>query len=132
MTSFFANVVDFNKRVLHIEPRPMGFLSEAENDITIKSLKEEVKEFSDARIEGDIVNSVDAIIDLMYFGVGALYKMGLTAGQIERCCDVVHSANMEKKLGVNHRRGDGTAADAVKPAGWVPPDQRIAAVLGDS
>jgi predicted HAD superfamily Cof-like phosphohydrolase len=129
MSKFFENVVDFNQKVLKIEPRPIGFLTEAENQITDKSLKEELKEFSDARVEGDLIGSVDALIDLMYFATGALYKMGLTADSIKQCGQAVHEANMEKKLGVNHRRGDGSAADAVKPADWVTPEARIGAIL---
>jgi predicted HAD superfamily Cof-like phosphohydrolase len=41
----------------------------------------------------------------------------------------VHEANMEKKLGVVAKRGDGSAADAVKPEGWIPPEGRIEAIL---
>jgi hypothetical protein len=36
---------------------------------------------------------------------------------------------MEKKLGVNAKRGDGSAADAVKPEGWESPEHRIGAIL---
>lgn len=127
--SFPHQVVEFNSRVLNIQQRPKDMLCKAEYDISVKCLKEEVQEFEEAYHKGDYIGAVDAMIDLMYFAVGVLYKKGLSADQIELCCTAVHEANMEKKLGVNHRRGDGSAADAVKPEGWVPPEQRIIDIL---
>ncbi len=127
--SFPYQVVEFNQRVLKIEPRRIGALPPAEYDITVKSLKEEVEEFQEAHVKGDIIGGIDALVDLMYFAVGALYKKGLTAESIVDCMTAVHEANMEKKLGVNARRGDGSAADAIKPEGWVAPEERIALIL---
>lgn len=130
--SFPHQVVEFNSRVLNIQQRPKDMLSKAEYDISVKCLKEEVQEFEEAYNQGDYIGAVDAMIDLMYFAVGVLYKKGLSANQIESCCTAVHEANMEKKLGVNHRRGDGSAADAVKPEGWVAPEQRIIDILDET
>lgn len=128
--SFAHKVVDFNNRVLKIEQRPLGMLNEAELNISIKCLDEESKEFSEAAENGDFIGMVDALIDLKYFATGILYKMGLTADQINECESAVHDANMEKKLGVVSKRGDGSAADAVKPEGWTPPEQRLGEILG--
>lgn len=129
ITSFASNVVDFNRRVLNIEPRPVGLLTQAELDISKKCLIEEITEFSEAAASGDLIGMIDALIDLKYFATGVMYKMGLTSVTIDTCEQAVHDANMEKKLGVNARRGDGSAADAVKPQGWVGPEERIAKVL---
>ena len=92
-------------------------------------MNEEVQEFSDAHIIGDYVGCVDAMIDLMYFAVGVMYKMGVTPDKINLCMTAVHESNMGKKLGVNYRRGDGKAADAIKPADWVSPEERISEIL---
>lgn len=126
---FFSDVVDFNQRVLNIHQREVGMLGPAEFDISVKCLNEEVDEFIEGHTEGDIIKSIDSIVDLMYFAVGVLYKMGLDAEQIGAVCKAVHDANMEKKLGVVAKRGDGSAADAVKPEGWVGPEERIATIL---
>lgn len=125
----FDDIVEFNHRVLGIGSRPLGLLNEAELEITVKSLNEEVEELKVAVASGDIIGSVDALVDNIYFAVGALYKMGLYADTIEKCIKAVHAANMDKKLGVNARRGDGTAADAVKPENWVGPEVRIGQIL---
>lgn len=127
--SFAHQVVEFNQRVLNIAPRRIALLNQAEFDISVKSLTEEIEEFKEAYAEGDLIKSVDSIFDGMYFSIGVLYKMGLTPETINAGLTAVHEANMEKKLGVNARRGDGTAADAVKPEGWVPPEERIGAIL---
>lgn len=127
--SFPHQVVEFNSKVLKISQRPKGMLAEAEFQISENSLKEEIDEFIEAHQSGDFVGCVDAMIDLMYFANGVLYKMGLTPEEIVKCKTAVHEANMEKKLGVNHRRGDGSAADAVKPEGWVSPEERIIDIL---
>ena len=74
-------------------------------------------------------DSIDAIIDLKYFAVGVLYKMGLSPDMQKACCTAVHSANMEKKLGTVAKRAVEGAADAVKPEGWVSPEERIIEIL---
>lgn len=127
--SFTNQVVDFNVKVLKINQRSKDLLNSAELDISEKCLKEELNEFIEAHKNGDFIGCVDAMIDLMYFANGVLYKMGLTPEEITKCKTAVHEANMEKKLGVNARRGDGSAADAVKPQDWVSPEERIIDIL---
>jgi predicted HAD superfamily Cof-like phosphohydrolase len=129
IANVFTSVIDFNQRVLHVLPRPLGLLNEAETEITAKCLREESDEFEAAIAEGDFIGAVDALVDSIYFAIGGLYKLGLTAESIEQSIFAVHNANMEKKLGVNARRGDGSAADAVKPEGWVGPEERISVIL---
>lgn len=129
--SFPHQVVDFNKRVLGIYPREAGMLVDAEERISIQCLYEEIEEFKQACKDGDYIGCIDAMIDLMYFANGVLYKLGVTPDQIVACSTAVHEANMEKKLGINHRRGDGSAADAVKPEGWKSPEERIANILDE-
>ena len=126
---FVSQVVEFNKRVLKIEGRPLGMLPENEFDITMKCLREELDEFEEAYHAGDIIGCIDAIIDLRYFAIGVLYKKGLTPELINRCDTAVHEANMEKKLGQNAKRAVEGAADAVKPEGWVSPEHRIIDIL---
>lgn len=127
--SFAIQVVEFNQKVLKIEQRECAMLNDAEYNISVKCLHEEIHEFSEAHSHGDFIGCVDGMIDLMYFATGVLYKLGLTAQEIDMCSSAVHEANMEKKLGVNHHRGDGSAADAIKPADWAPPEERIATIL---
>lgn len=124
-----ASIVHFNQVILNVAPRDLGLLNEAELKITCECLEEEVSELQDAHIESDFIGAVDALGDLIYFAVGAMYKLGLTAESIEASMLAIHQANMEKKLGVNARRGDGVVADAVKPEDWKGPEERISDIL---
>lgn len=130
MKSFAQQVVEFNQQILGITQRPIGELPKHEFEISMACLQEEIDEFEEAVRGGDVIGAVDAMVDLMYFANGVLYKMGLTAQEIDDCCEAVHNANMEKKRGVNAKRAVEGAADAVKPEGWVSPEERIAAILG--
>lgn len=128
--SFAEMVEEFHRKVLKYEPHEKRPLTKEEFDIHWKAFCEEMHEFSDSYNNSDYIGSIDAVIDLMYFGMGSLVKMGLSAHEIDRCISAVHKANMEKKLGVVECRGDGSVADAIKPDGWVSPEERIAEIVG--
>ncbi len=130
MKQFASDVIDFNRQVLSITHRDKGLLSVPELNQTINCLREEIDEFHEAHENGDFIASVDALIDLIYFAVGGLYRMGLDSDEIADCASVVHVANMEKKLGIVPRRGDGSSPDAVKSTEWIGPEHRLAAILG--
>lgn len=127
--SFVEQVVEFNRQVLKIDQRSISMLPQNEFEITMKCLQEELDEFEEAYKKGDFIACIDALIDLRYFAVGALYKQGLSAAAITTCDTAVHEANMEKKLGVVAKRATEGAADAVKPEGWVAPELRIIDIL---
>ncbi len=135
--TFVADVIEFNRDLLGIPDRPVALLSVAEGSHLIKCLNEEVNELIDAVTEGQlfgtdetaVVQSVDALIDLMYFAVGGLWKMGLTQPMIVECMQVVHAANMTKvKAKVAKRHVEG-AVDAGKPTDFVGPEAEIAQIL---
>lgn len=128
MSDFIDAVVEFNQQILKIEQRAVACMPEHETEITLKCLIEELDEWTTASTHGDVIAQIDALVDLVYFAFGAMYKIGLTPQQIKDCCMAVHEANMSKKRGVNAKRATG-AADAIKPEGWVPPEARISKVL---
>ena len=80
---------------------------------TIVRLEEELGEFKVATTLND---QADALVDLMYFALGALHQAGVDT---QRVWDAVQHANMTKKKGVT-KRGDDN--DAAKPAEWKAPD----------
>jgi len=125
---FAEAVVQFNSQVLGIEQRPPASLCTAEFNHGLKCLNEEVVEFGEAHVQADYIGQIDALVDLMYFATGLMYKLGLTPAQIHACQMAVHDANMTKKKGVVAKRDTG-APDAVKPEGWIPPEARIAKIV---
>lgn len=145
MSDIIDKVVYFNQEVLGIEQRKPAVLALNEQEITIKCLNEEVQEFMDAydacmaddntlKREFEIpyiADMADALIDNVYFAIGALYKLGMTSDQIRRAMYAVHDCNVQKKAGQNAKRATG-AADAVKPEGWVGPEKTIISILKET
>lgn len=91
-------------------------------------MHEELDEFAEAILNGDLVKAYDAVLDILYFAVGTAVVMGL---DVEAGFDAVHQANMDK-LGADgkpiYRDFDGKVQ---KPEGWTPPERRLAAVLAE-
>lgn len=122
-------VFEFNEKVLMIDRPEKALLSEKELEYAVKAGIEELDEFNDAHKAKDFVGAVDAAIDQIYFQIGFLKRMGLTQDEVRGCFEAVHNANMEKKKGEQAKRAGAGVVDAVKPEGWVPPEERIAEVL---
>lgn len=127
---FVDQVIDFNTKIIGVQQREIGLLSDSELEYAMKAINEEATEFKDAHSQQDVIGAVDAVIDLMYFSIGFLRRMGLTADQISSCMTAVHNANMEKKLSMEVQKRVAGVADAAKPQGWVGPEERIAFILG--
>ena len=92
---------------------------------------EEVSEFWEAFQKRNIVDQVDACLDLLYVAAGALLVMGLSVEQIDACFAEVQKANMSKvKCETDAESKRGNKVDLRKPEGWVGPEERIKAILG--
>lgn len=126
--TFVQDVIEFNRDLLGIEQRTPAMMSVEEHTHLTMALQEELKEFNDAVVEGNVVGAVDALIDLMYFAIGGLWKLGLSHEQMVHCMKAVHAANMLKRKGKVAKRYTG-AADAVKPENWVAPEELIRKIL---
>lgn len=130
--SFEAMVYQFNTELLGIKDREKGLLSDKEIKYAESAILEELHEFAVAHDIKDYVGAIDAAIDLAYFSVGFLVRLGLNLDEIKGCMKVVHEANMEKKAGIQKKRGGPGVIDATKPDGWVSPEERICEVLDGS
>lgn len=95
-----------------------------------QSIEDFVNEFSKNYELNDMVNSVISVTLICRACCAIFGEFGLSAYKAERVMDAVYTANMTKKKGVNAKRGDGQAADAVKPVDFVPPEEKIAEILG--
>lgn len=90
-------------------------------ELRIRLIEEELEEFRQAVADGDIVEMVDALCDLLYVTYGAGVSLGV---DLEPFFAEVHRSNMTKRGGV--LRADGKQ---LKPESWEPP--RIAELLRD-
>lgn len=129
MSEQFKKVREFNANVLGVSQRQTGEMNDNEMKLSLVQLREEINELEEAFNSKDFVQQVDAIVDLQYYTFGILMKMGVSVEQYEAIFNCVHSANMNKKAGVNKKRGDHGAMDAEKPEGWVNPEELIARIL---
>ena len=130
----------YNERLQH----PMSALYESgvelsqytgfpEGDLTVEmadSIEEFVDEFSKNYEHNDFVNSVNSVALICRACAAIFGEFGISAFKAEKIMDAVYTANMTKKRGSNAKRGDGQTADAVKPADFIPPEEKIAEILG--
>jgi predicted HAD superfamily Cof-like phosphohydrolase len=120
----FAQVKEFQKTVLNNwGAKPPSVLSFEESMYLVKCVNEELAEFKDARLSGDLAGMADALADAIYFLLGFAAKMGLPFDEI---WDIVHEANMQKVAGKTKR---GMPNDAAKPPDWKDPKDKIKELL---
>lgn len=125
----YSKVIDFNIKVLGIEPKEKpSVLNQTISAHLYDCLLEEVNEFYDSNTDIDIIGCVDALIDLIYFALGGIHKLGLTEEQFEKCFQLVHEHNMRKVKGVVAKRHNGSP-DAAKPTNWEPPEKGLYYIL---
>lgn len=119
-------VFKFNRMISAGRSETPGQIDPSTKEWLIKALEEELQEFREANTPED---SVDALIDLIIFACGGLYRAGLTPDQARACFTAVLDANDAKKGGVKQNRAVAGVADAIKPAGWADPKTTIARLL---
>ena len=124
MKKLLQDVENFQRDITGIEPADSPTLVSEEYVVARANfMDEEIREFVDAAMGGDMVGVADALADVIYVAVGTALSMGIP---LDKVWDVVHAANMKKVKGMTKR---GIANDAVKPEGWVGPERAIAAIL---
>jgi hypothetical protein len=83
-------------------------------------MKEELAEFMYAHNDSNIVDAVDALVDLVYVVLGTAAMMGVPW---EAVWDEVHTANMKKVRATDASQSKrGSTLDVVKPVGWEKPE----------
>ena len=122
----FEKIEEFNKIIIGINREKIELLSDRENKWLICALKEEIDEYTDAI---EVVDKVDALIDLIYFACGGLTRMGLSHEQSNAVFEVIHQANMKKARGKKEGRAVQFELDAAKPDDWIAPEDKIQAIL---
>lgn len=84
-------------------------------------MMEEINEFLDATEKEDIVEQTDALIDTIYFALGALVEMGIMP---DEPFQIVQDANMSKlwEDGTPHYNAEGKV---IKPPTWQDPHTKL-------
>ena len=85
----------------------------------IKLIDEEVGELHQAVSAGDLIEQLDALIDIMVVTVGAIQSLGVDGDGAWKEVMSTNFAKIDSLTGRVRKREDGKV---LKPVGWVPPD----------
>ena len=129
MDKIVYSIYEFNEQIIGMpNDLPLQPLPKELKEWFWSAMNEELAEYAEAWATQDLIGQVDAILDMIYFAVGRLQQMGLTREQTIACFDAIHTANMTKKRGAQAKRGN-VETDAVKPDGWISPEEGIKRIL---
>lgn len=111
------------KKFQEMAEQPIGtfpkYLSKERCNIRCKWMREEIEEFEES---STVYEQADAIIDLLYYAIGALVEMGIKPDQLFL---LVHEYNMKKLSGKCYNK-DGKV---MKPDEWRHPDKEIKKII---
>lgn len=123
-------VMQFHGKMGVPAPEAPRLLSQDVFDFRLKFLHEELQEFHDACVDGDLVAAWDALLDLVYVAKGTALLMGLGPREWYEGMLAVQTANMLKERVPSAEASKrGHAYDVCKPPGWVGPEERLAQLI---
>ena len=82
-------------------------------------ISEETSELNAAVAQGDRVEELDALIDILVVTIGAIHSMGADAEGAWKEVMKTNFAKIDSETGKVRKREDGKV---LKPVGWVPPE----------
>lgn len=95
-----------------------GF-NEAQYKLYRDLIAEETTELNAAVAQGDTVEQLDALIDILVVTIGAIHSMGANVEGAWKEVMRTNFAKIDKDTGKVRKREDGKV---LKPVGWTPPD----------
>lgn len=121
MYNLFEQVAELNEFV--------GLPKQEDLDAYIDGIEHFVNCFSLHCERMDSFNAVQVLALIANGFIGLFGDFGVNAKNAQLIMTAIFNANMTKKRGVNEKRGDGVAADAVKPTDFIPPEEEIKRIL---
>ena len=82
-------------------------------------IKEEYTELQQAVTDDDLVEQLDALIDILVVTIGAIHSAGFDAEGAWKEVMNTNFAKIDKETGKVRKREDGKV---LKPVGWTPPN----------
>lgn len=116
ISHFIARIVNWNKA---------RYNQEHISDLTFKLISEELDEFVNSTEE---VDELDALIDIVYIAIGAMWKMGLSTGQIFDAIHIVCDSNDSKSVA---KTSAHIKANIDKGPNFVKPESRLQELLDE-
>lgn len=127
--SFYGDVLEFHSKfdLPHPDNISARNLTREEFDFRFGFMSEELIEYSQAWLEGDLVGAADALVDLIYVALGTAAFHGFPLDQVWA---VVHEANMSKvRTPSKDASKRSSTLDVIKPDEWVSPNDAIRKII---
>lgn len=93
--------------------------NQAQFDMYVKLIDEEVTELKEAIAAGDRLEILDALEDIMVVTIGAIHSAGMDGEGGWKEVMSTNFAKVDRETGKVRKREDGKV---LKPVGWVAPD----------
>lgn len=118
--TMIRDIADFHTKFgLAYNDGPRDLPEELQN-FRVKFMQEELNEYAESAMDGNLEGQLDALVDLVYVALGTAYMQGFNFKEAWRR---VHEANMRKVRATSEEQSKrGSASDVVKPVGWTAPD----------
>ena len=144
MIKAYKDVIDFHRK-FSLAGGGLNTIDRDKFKKRIEFLFEEMSELADAHdvlyqvdekdinkevLEQYFVDSIDALLDIIYVALGTLDIMGVSHTQSVEHWDAIQKANMAKvKKDPDDDSEDTAHKDIVKPEEWVSPDEEHRSIL---
>ena len=112
----YTKLIEEMHEKFELQPEVVEF-TPSEKQFRIIAMREEISEYEVATTKAD---ELDALVDLIVFALGTVYRQGFMNVFAEAFGRVMR-ANLKKKIGSHKKRGS-FERDLVKPEGWTAPD----------
>lgn len=114
-----SNVFRDQAKFMNACGQTVGNRNQDQFDLYVKLVKEEVSELQVAIDNNDLVEQLDALIDIMVVTVGAVQSLGVDGEGAWKEVMSTNFAKIDSLTGLVRKREDGKV---LKPVGWRPPE----------
>ena len=114
-----SNVFRDQAKFMNACGQTVGKRNQDQFDLYLKLILEEVSELQTAVDDNDLVEQLDALIDIMVVTVGAVQSLGVDGEGAWKEVMSTNFAKIDSLTGRVRKREDGKI---LKPVGWRPPE----------
>jgi predicted HAD superfamily Cof-like phosphohydrolase len=114
-----SNVFRDQAKFMNACGQTVGNRNQDQFDLYLKLIQEEVGELQTAVDNNDLVEQLDALIDIMVVTVGAVQSLGVDGEGAWKEVMSTNFAKIDSLTGRVRKREDGKV---LKPVGWRPPE----------
>jgi len=114
-----SNVFRDQEKFMRACDQTVDTMNAAQYSMYLKLIDEEVGELRQAVLSNDLVEQLDALVDILVVTVGAIHSMGADGESAWKEVMSTNFAKIDKLTGKVRKREDGKV---LKPVGWRPPE----------